>query len=111
MYQTSLLNATDLRDMGMQQAEDNANRQVPDWSNDAMTYLKSFLVDQGSIPFQAEDFRIWAISKGLQEPPTWRAIGGIIVRARRDGLIKFVKIEATSAPTAHSANASVWIKA
>jgi len=109
--QTDFLTAPDLRDFGMQQALDNANRQIEEWSEEAMDYLKSFLQERGTEPFQAEDFRFWAIKKGINHPPTWRAIGGIFTRARRCGLISFLRIEPTSNPPAHCANASLWVKA
>lgn len=108
MYQMDLLNAADLRDLGMNQALENADRQITKWSEMAMKHLLSFLAFQGSASFLAEDVRRFAKAGGLEDSPSNRAWGGVIVRAATMGLIKRVGHKNTSNPKAHSAIATLW---
>lgn len=103
-----IANASTLRDMGMQQAEDNANRKVDGWSEIAMSHLKAFLSERGPLPFMAEDVRLFALKGGLEQPPSERAWGGIMTKAFCKGLIKKVGLGPTSNPSAHKANATIW---
>lgn len=109
MYQMDLLNANDLREMGMTQALENADRQVENWGYKAMKHLLSFLAFQGSASFLAEDVRRFAKAGGLEEPPSERAWGGVFVRASRRGFIKSVGFGLTSNPSAHRTPANLWV--
>lgn len=111
MKQFDLMNAEDLRDMGMHQAETNANKNVPGWSEMALSYLKGFLSLQGERAFLAEDVREYALSNGLAEPPSERAWGGVITRASRSKLIKAVGFQLTKNPKSHCTPARLWQKA
>jgi hypothetical protein len=58
-------------------------------------------------PFQAEDFRD-SITGLIEEPPSKRAFGHIILKAAREGLITRVGYAPVKNVTAHRAFASVW---
>lgn len=102
------LDGSALRDRGIQQAEDHAEATIPGWKQEAMKYLSDFLTRQGSVPFMTEYLRTWCHAQGLPHPPSLRAWGGIITRAKRQRLIEFVRYEAVSNPRAHKTPASVW---
>ncbi len=102
------LDGTALRERGIERSLNHAECELPGWKIRAMDYLINFLRAQGSVPFQAEYFRAWAYSRGLDRPPSERAFGGIILKAKKDNLISFVRYESVSNPKAHKAFASVW---
>ena len=101
------LSGTALRDIGIAQAVDHAEAEAPGWSVRAMDMLRRY-VDEVGGAFQAEDVREWARMQGLDDPPSTRAWGGVIVRARNLGLIRFVKYENVQNRQAHATPASVW---
>lgn len=99
------------RDNGITVSELNANSVWKNWSDDATIILKHF-IDYCPGEFQAEEVRKYATRFfNLPEPPSARAWGGVIFRAAKAGIIKRVGIAPTSNPSAHCANASVWVKA
>lgn len=98
-----------LRDDGMNMALLNAESKNPGWQLDAMFYLLRFL-DSINKDFQVEEVRSFAHQQGLAIPPTFRAWGGIVKKAVKEGLIKKVGIAPTSNAKAHRANAAVWRK-
>lgn len=100
-----------MRDAGMQQAVDNANKAVPAWSDRAFTALQEFLRQTSKKSFMAEDIRDWAHKKyGLPLAPSNRAWGSIIGRAANQGLIRKIGISQVNNPLAHRANAALWVK-
>ncbi len=98
-----------LKQEGMQRAIENADSRIANWSISAynlfLTYLKT--VTQ---PFMAEDFRKFAESKGLETPLTKRAYGPIMVRAKKEKLIKSIGYSHTDNPIAHNNLAGLWVK-
>ena len=59
--------------------------------------------------FMMEEFRSYLATKDDYEfPENSRAFGVISVRAKRDGLIEFVRTQSVKNTTAHSAYANVW---
>jgi len=95
-----------LKEEGMNRALDNANWATEGWGDSALSYLIACPMTK----FLAEDIRIWAHNNGLVKPPHARAWGGVIVRAKKEGLIKFVGYSKVKNPTAHATPASVWEK-
>lgn len=83
-----------------QRAVDRTEREVPDWSEQALHYLRRFAAmcaryrkvpgmknAFGIQPFTGEEFRFWAEVRGLPPPADARSYGPIIAKAIRDGLI------------------------
>lgn len=101
------LQGKELRDLGIHRAVTHANKEYDDWSDKAYTTLKDFLRLANGKPFMCEDVREYA-SIYLPEPPNNRAWGSIIVRARKDGIIKHHGFSQVTNPKAHRANASLW---
>lgn len=96
-----------LRDAGMQLAADHAQQVSPGWNERAYSFLERFLkIKHGS--FMTEDFRAWAAAHGLEYPPTNRAFGGIITKAKNNGLIKHIGWDSVKNSKAHATPASVW---
>jgi hypothetical protein len=69
--------------------------------------LKDFIQFSDGKPFMCEDVREYA-SNHLPTPPTNRAWGAIILRAKKDGIIKHYGFGQVTNPRAHRANASMW---
>ena len=103
------LSGTALRDIGIAQAVDHAEAEAPGWSVRALEMLRRYITEVGG-EFMGENFRVWATARGLEEPPSKRAFGSIIVKAKNRGMIRFVGHRSVDNPKAHKAFASVWVK-
>lgn len=102
---------TELKAKGIKQAVDHANEVSKLWSEEASEVLKKYLVRRKK-PFMCEDVRQFATDKtDLEMPPSNRAWGGVIQRAKNKGLIKHFGYFQVSNPKAHKANASIWVSA
>lgn len=108
--QTQIELADLLKEDGIERSLNHANQESPNWSDRALTLLKEFLT-YCSTPFMTENFRAYAQKMGLEEPPSKRAFGGVITKAKGLGWIKSVGLGPVSNPTAHRAFASIWEKA
>jgi hypothetical protein len=98
-----------LRDMGMAKAVKHADEVVEKWSDKAFTWLCRYLMMfEPGYEFMSEDFTAWAYANGLEQPPSLRAIGSIMIKAAKLNLIEKVRIEQVKNKTAHCAFASVW---
>lgn len=97
------------RDDGMEKALQHANSANPEWSTKAAAFLRKY-ISYTATPFMAEDVRMAAINANVPEPPSKRAWGPIILKARKDGLIKSLGTDKVSNPRAHRANAGKWIR-
>lgn len=82
MTQPDLSDARVRRDLGMERAQDKADRDVPAWSERAYRFLLDYA--QGREPFLAEDAWIAAEAAGITPPEDRRAYGPIIMRAPRE---------------------------
>ena len=81
-----LVDLIQVRDAEIGRAVDHANREIPRWSDLAYVALQAFLrIHAGT--FIAPAVRQWAETRGVPVPPSNRAWGGVIRRARRAGLI------------------------
>lgn len=107
MYQSSLdfEAAEKARDYGIHKAVNHANAVSNNWSESAYKLLMDFIKEKRV--FKCEDFRMWCNDK-IEQPPSLRAFGGIIMKAAKAGLINKVGIEAVSNVKAHMANAGIW---
>lgn len=96
------------RDNGIKRAIDHANAEILDWETMAYNFFVNVFLKHNKGIFQCEDFR--AACKGVvPDPPSLRAYGGIITRAKYAGLIiKAGPPKPVKNPNAHLANASVW---
>lgn len=112
--QLDFLAANNAKEMGMLRVEESVNRIYEGWSLEALNFLKIFLDEIGFREFQAEDFKVWAEDKGLRVPinrqgkTAWRVLGPLFIKAKKEGLIMWIRIEPTKGASAHCANASVY---
>lgn len=118
MYQPSLFNQGPFLDpvkadqeaaAGIVRSMDTADDVATMWRQKAYDHLLAFLATR-STEFMAEDIRKFAAHRGLIKPPTEKAWGGIMARARAEKLIRKVAIRSTSSKSAHGNFATVWIK-
>ena len=96
----------ELRDKGIQRAINHAEREEPNWQQQALAYLMRYPGKR----FQAEDVRLWAYENGLTPAPHDRAWGAVIIYAKKHGIIRFYGYKNVKNPKAHSTPASVWDK-
>lgn len=99
-----------LKNEGMQMSLFNADLNNPGWPEQARWQVERYLRLYPEKRFQTEDVRRWAYQRGLPEPPSHRAWGSVISKAKRDGLIRFVGYENVENPLAHCTPAAVWEK-
>ena len=101
----------ELKQAGIQVAADHADQVHPGWQDEAFEALKQFLFWNKS-PFMCETFRAFAEEEcQVPHPPSNRAYGSVIQRAKREGLIEHAGINSVSNPKAHCCFASMWKKA
>ena len=99
----------ELKKAGIKKAVDHADQKVFLWSDRAFEVLKKYLLKRKK-PFMCEDVRQFAEDKtNLDLPPSNRAWGGVIQRAKNKGLIKHFGYFQVNNPKAHRANASIWV--
>lgn len=101
-----------LKEQGIKKALDHADVAFPSWTERAYSVLIDYLNDPNSnSKFKAEDIRLWAKLKDkIEDPPSKRAWGGIILRAKYNGLIQSCGITNVVNPKAHRANCTLWQK-
>jgi len=97
------------RDKGIKRAIDNANAVERDWEEMAYDFFVNVFLKHTKGAFQCEDYR--AACKGIvPDPPSLRAYGGIITRAKHAGLIrKAGPPKPVKNPKAQMAFAAVWM--
>lgn len=92
---------------GIQKALNNADNHIEGWSNLAFSYLKEYIDSHEE--FMVEDVRV-ASMVSIPVPPNTRAWGGIIIRARNEGLVKQIGYCCVKNEKAHMTPASIWRK-
>lgn len=103
--QPDLFSGEHLRDLGINQAMDSSNQKEEKWTDKAFEFLRSYI--ESNSEFMAEDVR--NASKGtINEPPSSRAWGGILVRAVKAGLIKRKGFKNVKNEKAHCTPATLW---
>ncbi len=98
--QLTLEQARAERDAAIASVMAHADRDVPDWSENAYQFIRLYAM-RATKPFIANDVLINAIAWDLKVPPDMRAWGGPIRRAIREGII--VKVGYAQAPHRHCA--------
>ena len=103
--QLDLFKGNKLRDLGINQASENADDKYEEWSNLAYEYLLQYIKQNKR--FMAEEIRVSSVGV-IPDPPSNRAWGAIIVRAKKAGLIKSVGTAGVKNPKAHRAICNIW---
>jgi len=98
-----------LKNQGMADSVNNADKHYFKWSERAYLYLKEYIITHSN-EFMGEDVRNYAEQHGFEVPPSKRAWGAVIRRAVSEDLIQFKKYNKVSNAKAHRANAAVWVK-
>lgn len=107
LFNLPVITGENLRDAGMQQALNHANKIYTQWSEQAFDFLLKYM--QSSNEFMVEDVRQASIGI-LPQPPSLRAWGGVIVRAAKANLIKRIGFKNVKNIKAHCTPASIWAK-
>ena len=92
------------KEVGMERSEKNAGST---WAKDAYKIFVNYCGYHAQ-PFLVEEVREIATMRGLTVPPSKRAWGSIVARAKKDKIIQHVGYGQVSNPLAHQANASKW---
>ena len=103
MTQQTLELGERLRDEGIDRSINHADRVEFDWSKGAYQ-----LVSTMSGSFTSEEVRQKADRIGFPSPPDARAWGGVMRRAKHNGLINFEGYQPSINPQAHRRPTSVW---
>ena len=99
-----IFSGEELKRIGMEKAEANAGLE---WNIRAFEFLCNFA--QVNRQFMAEEVRVAAEDSGqIEIPPSKRAWGSVIAKAKRDKIITHIGYNQVDNPLAHKANASVW---
>lgn len=99
------------RDAGIEQAVSHAEDVEPAWTERAYQFLLAYIDHQriaGSTTLTSEDVRAYAHGLGLPVPPSNRAWGGPLLRARRAGLLVRHGITEARDPGCHMGIRNVW---
>lgn len=101
-----------LRDAGIALAKDHQDRVSDRWSERAYILLcDGFLDRYGHDVFTTEDLRSFAAEVNFELPSEPRAWASVIVKAKKEGIIKFHSMGFSSNPQAHRRPINIWIKA
>lgn len=96
-----------LRDEGIERSRRSSEAASPEWQREAFEFLVGWLARRGSRPFQACEVR--HASFGLiPKPPTQRAWGHVLLRARKAKLIELHGQGPDLDPKSHRAPANIW---
>lgn len=104
--------ATKLRDAGIEQAVTHADEVEPHWAIRAYLFLLAYIDHQrlsGNDTVVSEDVRAYAHGLGLPVPPSNRAWGGPLMRARRAGLLVRHGITEARDPKCHCGLRNIWL--
>lgn len=98
--------AVKLMDEGIKKSLAHADKVNDGWSDLAYGFLVKFI--KGHRQFTNEEIR--SASKGIvPEPPSNCAWGGVMVRAKRSGIIEKAGYVTSKNPARHCAPVSVWV--
>lgn len=98
---------------GMQRAIDHADavsEVTPQWSQRAFNTAVEYVRDHpAGFQFKTEDVRLWAdIRNKIEQPPSDRAWGGVILKLAKQKLIYKVGHAVVTNPNAHRCFATLW---
>lgn len=95
----------ELKEQGIKQAIDHAEEVIPTWGEQAYKFFYNYA--EKNRVFMTEDVRM--ASEGIiEEPPSKRAWGAIVRKAKKNNIIEFSGFGKVSNPKAHQATASAW---
>ena len=97
----------ELRDEGMARAVEHADAIYPEWSDVALSLLRTWCASRIGQQFLAETPR-GALEKMLPVPPDKRAWGAVMLRAAKAGYIEKVGYGACQAPNVHRSICTMW---
>lgn len=100
------LTGAELRDNGITASINNANRKINLWSETAYQHSINYIKTVSE--FKTEDARAYATAKGLEEPPSKRAWGAIVLRLAKEKLIYKKGHLTVDNPKAHKCFATLW---
>jgi len=104
-HQLDLFTGQELRDAGIKQSMETAEKHQENWTHFAYQFLLNYT--KANKEFMAEDVR--NASEGIvQSPPSKRAWGGIFVKAVKSGLIERIGFRNVKNANAHCTPASLW---
>jgi hypothetical protein len=96
----------ELMEEGMTQSTNSAESSNPGWNDEALDYVRNYPHNE----FMAEDVRNHAERQGFPIPPSKRAWGGIMAKAKLLGYIKRIGYRLVNNPNAHKTPAAYWQK-
>jgi hypothetical protein len=100
------MKAKQLMSQGINKATESANLANENWSNRAFNFLRKYTL--ANKEFMTEDVRNASLDS-LEEPPSARAWGGVMLRAKHSGLIEKKGTRNTKNPKSHCTPASLWV--
>jgi hypothetical protein len=100
-----------LAEEGAQRAVDHADKvadamEFGSWSDRAYAILERFA--QARVPFRTEQVRQAAYEEGLPVPPDERAWGGVICRAKKEGILRHYGWVSSTGKSSHAHPISLW---
>lgn len=99
-----VLAAIEARDEAINKAENNAN---PHWKQAAEMAIRSIAVDRNE--FTSDDVWLWLHDMAIEMPHEPRALGAMMVRASRQGLIKTTdRVRQSERPECHARPIRIW---
>lgn len=96
-----------LAQTGASRAADHAERDNPNWKNDALQLVIEFSHTKPD-GFMCEDVRAFAYKRGFPKPPEERAWGQIIITARKLGHIVSCGMAKAKDRKVHASINTVW---
>lgn len=93
-----------LKEQGIAQVEANAN---PAWKQEA--HRQVLILAQAGAEFTTDD--VWARLEGRQETPEPRAMGAVMLKASRQGVIRMTgQFRQSKRPECHGRRIAVWVR-
>jgi len=91
---------------GIAASSNHAEDKIPGWNDAALEYVLNYPEDQ----FMTEDVRKSAESQGFPIPPSKRAWGAVMVKAKKQGAIHSLGMVRKSSDESHGTPAVLWEK-
>lgn len=104
--ESELAKARRLRDAGIMSAVEHADSVSLGWSDVAVAYIRAYAASHATLT--AEQVRKYAESRGLSLPPDKRSWGGVMLTAKRSGVIEAVGWTRASDPKVHCNAVTLW---
>jgi len=99
-------------ELAIDRAVNHADRVLPEWSDRAFEMVVVYTAQNGTA-FCTDQVRQWATANGLDEPPNRYSWGGVMLRAKRAGLIHKVGMAThhyPERPGTHGKPTNFWIR-